>query len=331
MRAARFTLPLALLTSACAARQTPAGTLEASLDANPDDVTPQRWFAVPSKAEVMQRWTLPRDDPWATYCKYTLMASLGETARQAFLPDVETLVAVQRARDAGQGLGDAGLPPRTAWIVDLRGAASVAFGAAVTGSLNAGAASLVPTFNNWPAPNEVVPAEETLAALATMTPLARTEEAARIPIFLLDAWRLAHRYDEPEDDAYDNRYVLTSSDLPDAATLRARGFDQVVYVVDSLAQTTVEEDDLNPIFRSYEAAGIRIAMVDLHDLLGTPDVDPWGRIFVVRDLRVEPRETILSGPSFYVRARGGFGGIRARPSVIAIGHGGGAWWHGGGG
>jgi hypothetical protein len=325
--AARFSIPFALLTSACAARQTPAG----SLDATSDDVTPRLWVAVPSKAEVMQRWTLPPDDPWASYCKYTLMASLGETATQGPLPDVETLVAVQRAREAGHRVGDAGLPPHTAWIVDLRGAASVAFGAAVTGSPNAATASLVPTFNNWPAPNEVVPAEETLAALATMTPVAGDDETARIPIFLLDAWRLAHRYDEPGDDAYDNRYVLTSSDLPDAETLRARGFDQVVYLVDSLSDTTVEEDDLNPIFQAYEAAGIRIAMVDLHDILGTPEVDPWGRVLVVRDLWVEPRETILSGPSFYVRARGGFGGIRARPSVIAIGHGGGAWWHGGGG
>ena len=329
VRALRPWAPVALLASAsaCAARQTPAASLETEFG----DWAPSRAYVLPSRADLLQRWTLPADDPWSPYCKYTLMTSLGETEASTVLPGFEGLDAVQRARAAAHHLGVSGLPENVAWIVDLRGAASVTFGTELSRSSDAVDVSLIPTFNNWPAANEVVPAEETLAALAAMTPASGAEDGSGTPVFLLDAWRLAHRYDEPEDDTYDNRYTLGPGDLPEAATLRVHGFDRVAYVVDSLADTTVEEDDLNSIFRAYEAAGIQIAMIDLDDLLNVPEIDPWQRILAIRDLTVGPRETILSGPSFYVRARGGFGGVRARPSPIAIGHGGGAWWHGGGG
>jgi hypothetical protein len=70
--------------------------------------------------------------------------------------------------------------------------------------------SLVTTFNNWPADNELVPAEETLAALVTMQPnLGADDEAGACPVFLLDAWRLAYRDDEINDEVTDNRYMLT--------------------------------------------------------------------------------------------------------------------------
>lgn len=328
MRVLRFALPLSLFATACAARQTPAGSLDANA---PDDSAPLRSYELPARAEVLRRWTLPADDPWSPYCKYTLITALGVDGAGVTAPAFDTLPSVPYAAEAGRRLGLVGLPPRTAWVVDLRGAASVAFGSALRASAGGRSVALVPTFNNWPAANEMVPAEETLAALAVMAPADDPARGPGLPVFLLDAWRLAHRYDETDDDTYDNRYALTSSDLPDAATLRARGIDRIVYVVYSLSQTTVEEDDLHPIFLQWEAAGIRIAMVDLADLVGMDQDDPWDTLLIRRDLWVEPRETILGGESFYLRARGGFGGVHARPSVVAIGHGGGAWWHGGGG
>jgi hypothetical protein len=328
VRALRFALPLSLFATACAARQTPSEGLEWNA---PDDTTDARTYDLPPRAQVLGRWTLPADDPWSPYCKYTLITSLAEPGTRVDTVDFDSLPAVQLAMAAGSHLAGSGLPPGTAFVVDLRGAASIGFGVALKRAAPRTSIALVPTFNNWPAPNEIIPAEETLAAMALLPPPHDAGEGPSTPVFLLDAWRLAHRFDEPEDDAYDNRYTLTSADLPDASTLRSRGIDQVVYVVDSRSDTTVEEDDLNSIFHEWEDGGIRIAMVDLTDLLGAPPVDPWGPILVQRDLVVEPRMTVLSGPSFYVRARGGFGGVHARPSVIAVGHGGGVWFPGGGG
>jgi len=234
VRALRFALPLSLLATACAARQTPSEDLEWT---GPDE-TPLRTYDLPTRAEVLQRWALPADDPWSPFCKHTLITALGEPGTRVEAVDFEELDAVRRARRAARQLTWSGLPDRTGWVVDLRGAASVAFGTMLQTSTRR-AVSLVPTFNNWPGPNEMVPAEETLAALASMDPTQPDTAGPSTPVFLLDAWRLAHRFDEPEDDTYDNRYALTSADLPHGSLLRSQGIDQVVYVVDSLAQTTV--------------------------------------------------------------------------------------------
>lgn len=286
---------------------------------------------LPARSEALRRWMLPPANPWARYAKYTLLTALNEAPELAELPDFESLTVVQRARAAGERLGGSGLPPDTLWVLDMRGAASVAFAAEVSSSLHGGAVSLVPVFNNWPAPAEVVPAEETLAALAAMSPdPAGAGDSGACPVFMLDAWRMAHRLDEPADDAYDNRYALSASDLPDVRALRANGIRRVLYVVEDLCETSAEEDDLHAAFVEWERAGIAVAMVDL-DLLSRPVVDEsWDQLFVDRLLTIAPRVTIFGEPSFYRRARGAFGGILARPSVVSIAHGG--WgMHGGGG
>jgi hypothetical protein len=332
MRQTLLLSPLALFASACMTPATPS--MSADHWWEPPDV---RHVELPARSEVLRRWVLPPADPWARYAKYTLLTALSEAPQVAELPDVESLAAVQRARAAGARVAASGLPPDTLWVVDMRGAPSVAFGSELSSSPHAGAVSLVPTFNNWPARNEFVPAEETLAALATMSPGPPDDSGAGAhPVFLLDAWRMAHRLDAPSDDTYDNRYLLGASDLPDVQELRARGIRRVVYLVENLGETQIEEDDLHAAFLEWERAGIGVAMMDL-DLLARPLADSsWEEVFVDRYLPIEPRITILGEPSFYVRAHGGFGGIHARPSVVSVIHGwGGAhgWGggHGGGG
>ena len=224
------------------------------------------------------------------------------------------LEEVQRAAVVARQIASDGLPADTLWIVDMRGAASVAFGAALSQAARE-PVRLVPTFNNWPATDELIPAEETLAALATMAP--RSPEDAGVgarPVFLLDSWRLAYRFDDPGDDTYDNRYILTPSDLPDVETLRAQGIRRVVYLVQSLDDSTIEEDDVHLSFLEWERAGIPIAMVDL-DRLEQPIVaERWDQLWIDDGLYVEPRVTLIDDPRFYIRARGGFGGsTRARP------------------
>jgi hypothetical protein len=191
---------------------------------------------------------------------------------------------------------------------------------------------LVPTFNNWPASHEIIPAEETLAALVTMSPgVADDSSEGSHPVFLLDAWRMAHRFDVPPDDAYDNRYALSVADLPNVEVLRARGIRRVVYVVRSLDETRVEEDDLHPAFLAWQRAGIEMAMMDL-DWLALPvnDLD-WDDVFHDLGVIAQPRTTIFGEAWFYRRAQGGFGGVRALPSAVSVAHGGASGAHGGGG
>jgi hypothetical protein len=324
--------PIAAFATGCVSRPwTPS--VDLAYWAQEPDV---RATALPSRDDAMRRWQLPPADPWAPYAKYTLVSAIDSMPGGSIeLPDVDSLDDVQRARAAALRIAQAGLPPGTLFVVDMRGAASVAFGVALSKATD-GRVSLVPTFNNWPADDELVPAEETLAAMATMAPYVDPDAQGTTPVFLLDAWRLAYRFDSPGDDTYDNRYILTTSDLPDAATLRSRGIVRVVYVVHNLDDTAVEEDDLHPCFMDWQSAGIRISMVDL-DVLERPlPPQGWGVVFDDEVLLVQPRVTIIDEPGFYMRAHGGFGGIHARPGV----HGGGAGWifhggwgglHGGGG
>ena len=210
------------------------------------------------------------------------------------------------------------------WVVDLRGAASVAFGASMR-AIAAEPVSNVPTFNNWPAENELVPAEEALSALVSFAPRLPNADVGTRPIFLLDSWRLAYRFDEPDDDVTDNRYILSQTDLPDAGMLRNQGIRRIVYVVESLDDTSTEEDDLHAAFAAYQAAGIEIYMVDLGFEEQRFERERWYDFYRPRILWIEERRTIIDDPAFYARARGGFGGI----------HGGLTWgpggFHGGGG
>ncbi|HLK41393.1 MAG TPA: hypothetical protein VKU41_31805, partial [Polyangiaceae bacterium] len=122
----------------------------AAWEANPPVATPIDWgqgptlrsMELPSKAEALRRWTVPPSDPWSPYAKYTLLTALNDGPVLAALPDVEQLDEVQRARAAATRIGTTGLPDGTLWIVDLRGAASVAFGTALAATPGAGAVSL---------------------------------------------------------------------------------------------------------------------------------------------------------------------------------------------
>ena len=238
MRRAFIVLPVAVYTSACSfvpfTPSTPVRYDAQTVSAGPSVV-------VPARPEAMSYWQLPPSNPWAPYEKLTLLSSLDTVPRAAALPNVLALPIVADAQNAAMAVSAAGLPNDTAWFVDLRGAASVVFAAAL--SHRAGeSVSAVLTFNNWPAENELVPAEETLAALLRFAPLLpRPSEVSTRPVFLLDAWRLAYRDIVPDDDDVDNRYILNPTDLPDAEALRAHGIRRVIYVVEDLNETDVEE------------------------------------------------------------------------------------------
>ncbi len=276
-------------------------------------------------ADLMQRWALPDGDPWQPYQKMTLLTSIDDMETSTKLPDTNALDVVQKARTAAQRIAAAGIPRDTMFIVDLRGPASVAFGAELTRNTLA-PLSLVLTFNNWPAEDEVIPAEETLSAIVHDAPRTQGNGA---PIFLLDAWRLAFRFDEADPGWVDNRYMVL--DLPSAEVLAARGIKHVVYLVESLDDTEVEEDDLNESFLAWQTSGVRIAMMDLASMAERAVPSQWDGILNQTLLSVAPRRLVIHDPNFYVGSHGGFGGIRATPGVSGgHAHWGGGGFHGGG-
>jgi hypothetical protein len=337
-KACALAIPTVLIATGCAA--------PSDLDRPPEVPIPEDgWLAsatgnegmgvlsgvlLPSFREVSARWLLPGTSPWAPYQKTTLLAALDESDRVASLPSIEELDDVNAARDAANRVATVGLPPDTMWIADLRGAASVAFGAALSFASAEPVAPVI-TFNNWPAEREIVPAEETLAAVVSMQPR-RSGGAQGQPVFLLDAWRLAFREDPPDDDRTDNRYMLTAADFPEADVLLAQGIRRVIYLVESCESATREEDDLHATFVAYRTAGIAVDMVDLELLESLDPDEPW-RDLVCGDwsLSIDPnRGTLVTDPTFYSRARGGFGGphaIHGGGYGVGFGH---VFGHGGG-
>ena len=292
-----------------------------------DDVPTYRDATIPRSSVVAAEWQLPLDNPWARYQKQTLVASLDGMPERTKLPDINELESIGDAIKAGTRVGTAGVPADAMFVVDLRGAASCAFGASVSRASVAPVSNVV-TFNNWPADDGLIPAEETLAGMIAFSPRPAVASTQAAPVFLLDSWRLAYRFDEPDDGVYDNRYVLGPADFPDPEALRASGITRVIYVVEDLDDTETEEDDLHTTFAAYRDAGIAIFMVDIDWLANEPIHDHWAPLLEPYRYTVGTRVTILDSPVFYSRAHGGFGGAHGRPSMFGGGSGGG---HGGGG
>jgi hypothetical protein len=283
-------------------------TASATVENGPD-VPPLRAATVPSSNEAAAAWLLPPSNPWAPYQKSTLLSTLDATEHVAELPDIAELDVVAHARSAAAAVAAAHLPQGTMWIIDLRGAASVAFGVMLSIKSLEAVAPVI-TFHNRPYHRELIPAEETLAALATMRPRLPMANETGQPVFLLDAWRLAYRFERPDDEVTDNRYMLTPSDLPAADVLLARGINRIFYVVENLETAAEEEDDLHEAFQAYQAGGLSICSADLALLARVEPGSLWDeQLCYQRPLSVNPnRVTIVSDPSFYFRARGGFGG-----------------------
>lgn len=148
--------------------------------------------------------------------------------------------------------------PDTAVLVDLPGPESVAMAAGMAERFEP-----VATFDNWPHPRGVVPAHQTLAAVAYYQPLFAKMQQRRtlsaLPMFMLDRKRLQQYTDETRQ--FDNRYVAK---LPPADGFKKLGVKRLLYVVPGGAETA-ELDDLNQDFVDYEKAGIDVKMVAASD------------------------------------------------------------------
>ena len=318
-------ISVALLASGCSLRP---WTPSVSVAFWAEDVPEGREVFLPQPTELARSWQVPPEIAWSRFSKGTLMSAVGPMGDVATLPDVRSLDVVAEAEAAAGNVARIGLPQGTLWVVDLRGAASCAFASRLSREAREPVASVV-TFNNWPAEEAVVPADETIAGLVAFPPkLPLPDAKSAHPVFVLDSWRLAYRFDKPSDETYDNRYMLMQGDLPDAATLRAEGITRVVYVVENLDDAEVEEDDLHASFGAWQAAGLGIHMVDLAFLVGLPASTAradWAARLAPEAYWVRDRYTLVDDPVFYGRARAGFGLAFGRPFY------GSHHFHGGGG
>ncbi|MDB4946293.1 MAG: hypothetical protein JWP97_5827 [Labilithrix sp.] len=309
---------LALLAAGCSLRP---WTPSVSVAFWAEDVPAGREVALPRSADLARAWQLPKDLAWSRYTKSMLASSVDPLGNAATLPDVRTLDVVAQAEQAASNVARGGLPEHTLWVVDLRGAASCAFASRLSREAREPVAPVV-TFNNWPAEEAVVPADETLAGLIAFPPRSLPEgTTAAHPVLVLDSWRLAFRFDKPADDVYDNRYMLSPGDLPDIETLKAQGIQRVVYVVEDLDDAEVEEDDLNASFRAWQDGGLSIHLVDLAFLrdVPAPRDGAWQVAWAARlgpeRYQVRSRYTLVDDPIFYARARAGFGWAWGPPSL----------------
>jgi len=258
---------LALPLGGCASTfdKTPSSALDY------EDTTPSKSLtAVPPKALVKARWALPASSPWARYEKLDVLAGLQDGVVRSSLPDVFRNETVNSALGAAERLVSRGVPAKTLWIVDMRGAASVAFGATLNRRLP-GEVAVIPVFKNQPSSFEVVPARETLAAMTQLSPHEQGGPDAAVPVILLDAWRRAQPALEGEG-VVENRYSLSPADLPSAATLKEMGIQRVIYVVEDALTATETEQDVSATLDEYTRVGIGAYKTDLDELNGVQRV-----------------------------------------------------------
>jgi hypothetical protein len=210
----------------------------------------------------------PGDPRWQPFFAPTLIQSLSQQSLSGNMKPVfnaEMRGAYYRAEALRNLISQSPNPGRTLIISELPGPQSVALGAAM-----AGAALLVPVFDNWPHPNGVVPSHETLGAMAYYAgeiSEKRSKLKKNAPVvLLLDSNRLA-TYNNPETQ-FDNRYVAK---LPPADQLKQRGVQQVIYLVESESQKE-ELDDINEDLVGWRKQGINVRMLRLSEF--KPYSDP---------------------------------------------------------
>ena len=189
------------------------------------------------------------------------------------------------------------------WVVDLRGAASVAFGATLSQRLARPVAPVM-TFNNWPADCEVVPAEQTLAALVAMRP--RRSRRAR--------WRRRPSSSSTPGASpsatrsrTSTRSTTATSSSPRTSPTRPRSAPRASTRSSTSSRIAIgrgEEDDFHEVAQAYQAAGLGIALADFRGALrALPEPAPdrpdevWAGCFDRWSFTVGARSTVFDDPA----------------------------------
>ncbi|HVK37979.1 MAG TPA: hypothetical protein VNA88_05575 [Candidatus Kapabacteria bacterium] len=226
------------------------------------------WQSHKTPATLLKDWSAS-DARWQPFVVPTLVQSLSQSTLGSGIAPVHT-TSMDEAYRRGLGMREiiaASKDPAGMVIVsDLAGPESVAFAAALSD-----VADPVITFDNWPHPDGVVAAQQTLGALlyyadevskkSQARAAAATAAGGKVPaVFVLDSARLT----EPaagSTTAFDNRYLAK---LPEASTLKSNGVTSVLYTTPD-ATRTQELDDLNEYFADYGDNGMKVQMLSMSD------------------------------------------------------------------
>jgi hypothetical protein len=198
----------------------------------------------------------------------TLFQSLIGPAGQRLRAVMRPMHTAELDDDVARGIalrvqfGTVDFPKDTALVIDAPGPRAVAVAAALADRF-----APVFMFGNWPHPQGVVPAHQTIAAALYYLPMLSAAAAVRAPdappMFVLDANRLAPYRDG--NNQFDNRYFVK---LPSAEQLAALGVRHVLYVG---ADGGGELDDLNGAFVAMCGKGVDVKMLALSDFVRAGD------------------------------------------------------------
>ncbi|TVP47896.1 MAG: hypothetical protein EA350_04190 [Gemmatimonadales bacterium] len=294
------------------------------------------WMAYARTETLFQVWGPLEGGAWEPYHCVPLFASVDRMDRKQVGPTPLREVEEDAARleeagtSGGTGAGSAvgaafllpaharpGAPvpawlePGTLCVVDLPGRATVEAAAwLVTG----GAAQPICTFDHWPHPKGLLPAERIVAELLRWAPtvaVARGRISSDAPpLWICDAMRLGTRTGTAGD--FDNRYYLDDSILPTPRVLQGAGIRRVVYLgldggesgADAPAQgPAIPLADLVEWFTELLGGGIEILHVPVSD----PELRP-------RTFQGPIRRPKFSTKGYRRSAAGGFGTEIPEPS-----------------
>jgi hypothetical protein len=221
------------------------------------------WKSHRTSEALLRDWTV-RDSRWQPFVVPTLVQSLAQPSLASGIAPVHT-ASMDEAYSRGLGMREivqkAKDPQSMVIVADLPGPESVAFAAGL-----ADVADPVITFDNWPHPDGLVAAQQTLGAMLYYADEVSKKAAARpagakLPaVFILDSDRLAAPKAASTTE-FDNRYVAK---LPEASTLKSAGVTSVLYATPDSTRKA-ELDDLNEYFASYRETGVNVAMLPLSD------------------------------------------------------------------
>jgi hypothetical protein len=217
-----------------------------------------------SGEEAFEVWA-PDGAAWSAWAKPVLFAQGDSTTRSdpaaVNAPDPHWI-------PAGDG--------RTAIVVDVAGAESVAFGLVLARH----GYRPVPLYNTSLGPAAVVDAAPIASLLLGGAAVLRgvSLHPHAPPAFLLDARRMTPSV-PPGPGKFDNRWIAFPQDFPSAAHLQSRGVDDVLLVHGGQGL----QDDLAHVLLRWQQAGIRVTSARLDDAGG-------------------PRDLIVKRPSMFRRA-----------------------------
>ncbi|TVR64776.1 MAG: hypothetical protein EA422_05895 [Gemmatimonadales bacterium] len=297
------------------------------------------WQAFARSEPLFQVWGPLQGSPWEPYHAIPLFASVDWMDRRRIGPTPEAVVEAERTRletAERAGASSAGatpvrpdgdfllprharpgapapgwLEPGTLCVVDLPGRAAVEAAAWLVAD---GEAQPVCTFDHWPHPKALLPADLLVAELlrwASTLAEARGRLATDAPpLWVCDAMRLGTRKGRPGE--FDNRYYLDDSILPTPRVLRDAGIGRVVYLgwagdeegPDApAAGPHVPLADLVEWFSELLTGGIEIQHVPVWD----PELRP-------RPFQGSARRPRFSPKDYRRSAAGGFGTEVPEPS-----------------